>query len=224
MAQEAQTPEAFAEPVAIVSVDDLADREPFGVALFGDELVVVRDADSVSVLSGRCLHRGARLADGRVVGDDLICSLHGWDYRIETGISAYDHTQCLHRYAVALVDGAVVVDGQEVRAQRTRHPMVEVTVTPVSLGGGEVVTDEYEWHYNNVHNDTLEEPHVGEIHALARDGLESTGHHGPLARPWNAHAAAVRTQPARSRCARAASQRRGGDDRAAGVRSAGAPC
>ena len=142
---------------------------------------MVRDGDRVSVLSGRCLHRGARLADGKVVGDDLICSLHGWDYRIETGISAYDHTQCLHRYAVDVVDGAVVVDAQEVRAQRKRHPMSQVSITPVSLGGGEVMTDEYEWHYANPHNDTPAEPHVSEIHALARHGLERTGHHGPVA-------------------------------------------
>ncbi len=157
----------ISEPVAIARFDELPDREPVGVALFGDELVVIRDGAGHSVLSGRCLHRGARLADGKVVGDDLICSLHGWDYRIETGVSAYDHTQCLHKYASAVVDGDVVVDGAEVRAQRRRHPDGGGHGTPVSLGGGEVMTDEYEWHYANPHNDTAEEPHVGEIHALA---------------------------------------------------------
>ena len=59
--------------------------------------------------------------------------------------------------------------------------MAEVTGTPVSLGGGEVMTDEYEWHYANAHNDTAEEPHVGEIHELARHGLDRVGHHGPVA-------------------------------------------
>lgn len=171
----------FDEPVMIARFGDLPDREPVGIALFGDELVIIRDGDRHSVLSGRCLHRGARLADGKVVGDDLICTLHGWDYRLETGVSAYDPTQCLHRYASVVVDGDVLVDGEEVRAQRKRHPMTQVTVTPVSLGGGEVVTDEYEWHYDNPHNDTPEEPHVAEIHALARHGLEKTGHHGPVA-------------------------------------------
>lgn len=181
MAHDVEDSTTFDEPVTIAHLDELPDREPVGVALMGDELVLVRDGDRVSVLSGRCLHRGARLADGKVVGDDLICSLHGWDYRIETGISAYDHAQCLHRYAVAVVEGAVVVDAQEVKAQRRRHPMSQVSTTPVSLGGGEVMTDEYEWHYSNPHNDSPAEPHVSEIHALARDGLERTGHHGPVA-------------------------------------------
>jgi glutamate synthase domain-containing protein 2 len=169
------------EPVAIARFDDLPDREPVGIALWGDELVVIRFDDEHSVLSGRCLHRGARLADGKVVGDDLICSLHGWDYRIETGISAYDHTQCLHKYASEVRDGDVVVDAAEVRAQRRRHPMNEVTATPVSLGGGEVMTDEYEWHYENAHVDTEAEPYVGAIHELARHGLSRVGHHGPVA-------------------------------------------
>jgi len=172
---------AIEEPVAIARFDELPDREPVGVALWGDELVIVRDGGRHSVLSGRCLHRGARLADGLVVGDDLICSLHGWDYRLETGVSAYDHTQCLHKYASAVIDGDVVIDGAEVRAQRRRHPMTEVSGTPVSLGGGEGMTDEYEWHYANAHNDTDAEPHVGEIHELARHGLSRTGHHGPVA-------------------------------------------
>ena len=39
------------------------------------------------VLYGRCLHRGALLPDGRVEAEDLICGVHGWDYRYRTGIS-----------------------------------------------------------------------------------------------------------------------------------------
>ena len=55
---------AIEEPVAIARFDDLPDREPVGVALWGDELVIIRFGDHHSVLSGRCLPRGARLADG----------------------------------------------------------------------------------------------------------------------------------------------------------------
>ena len=48
-----------------------------------------------SVLYGRCLHRGALLSDGRVDGDNLICGLHGWDYRIDTGVSEYNNDEVL---------------------------------------------------------------------------------------------------------------------------------
>jgi len=66
----------FDESVVVARFSELPGREPVGVALFGDELVIIRNGERYSVLSGRCLHRGARLADGLVVGDDLICRLH----------------------------------------------------------------------------------------------------------------------------------------------------
>ena len=57
--------------------------------------MIVRRGDEHSVLYGRCLHRGALLADGHIQGDDLICGLHGWDYRIESGVSAYNNAEAL---------------------------------------------------------------------------------------------------------------------------------
>jgi nitrite reductase/ring-hydroxylating ferredoxin subunit len=46
----------------------------------GVDLVVIRRDEEHSVLYGRCLHRGALLADGEIQGDDLICGLHGGEY------------------------------------------------------------------------------------------------------------------------------------------------
>ena len=43
------------------------------------DLVVIRFDDRVSVLYGRCLHRGALMADGEVSGPNLICGLAGSD-------------------------------------------------------------------------------------------------------------------------------------------------
>ena len=74
------------------NVADWADLEPLtpAYALVANvDLVVIRSPgeDEASVLYGRCLHRGALLADGRIEGEDLICGVHGWDYRYKTGIS-----------------------------------------------------------------------------------------------------------------------------------------
>ena len=56
------------------------------------DLVVIRYDESVSVLYGRCLHRGALLSGGKVEGDNFICGLHHWDYRIDTEeIQAYQN-------------------------------------------------------------------------------------------------------------------------------------
>ena len=41
----------------------------------------------------RCAYRGALMADGHVDGDKLICGVHGWDYRLDTGISEYNQNE-----------------------------------------------------------------------------------------------------------------------------------
>ena len=57
---------------AIAKLSDLEDRKP-AYAISGEvDLVVVRMDDAVSVFYGRCLHRGALMADGFVRGNDLI--------------------------------------------------------------------------------------------------------------------------------------------------------
>ena len=86
---------------SIVAWNDLVDRAPFGAFADGVDLVIVRVADGHSVLSGRCQHRGALMADGTVQGDNLVCGVHGWDYRLDTGVSSYDDREHLHRFQSA---------------------------------------------------------------------------------------------------------------------------
>ncbi|MEW8029990.1 MAG: Rieske 2Fe-2S domain-containing protein, partial [Candidatus Thiodiazotropha sp.] len=76
---------------AILSWSDLQPLTPTYALAAGVDLVVIRwrEEERVSVLYGRCAHRGALMADGRIEGEDLICGLHDWDYRYKTGISAY---------------------------------------------------------------------------------------------------------------------------------------
>lgn len=148
---------------------DLVDRSPHGVSADGVDLVIVRFGDEHSVLSGRCQHRGVLLADGTVRGDDLVCGVHGWDYRIDTGVSTYDTSQRLHRFASEVIDGVVSVSKREVAEYRKRHGLSAVA---------EPLT-EYDVHYRNSHS-TPEEPAVGHIHELAQHGLSSVGHHGQM--------------------------------------------
>ena len=65
--------------VAVVAWTELADRAPAYALVANVDLVVIRYGEEVSVLYGRCLHRGALLADGFIDGDNLICGLHAWD-------------------------------------------------------------------------------------------------------------------------------------------------
>ncbi|MGI9658952.1 MAG: Rieske (2Fe-2S) protein, partial [Gaiellaceae bacterium] len=111
-------------PTRVATLDELADREP-AYALVGNvDLVVVRFDAQVSVFYGRCLHRGALLADGHVRGEDLICGVHNWDYRLDTGVSEYNNAEALHRFEARIDDerDAVLVDELEVAAWERQHP------------------------------------------------------------------------------------------------------
>lgn len=111
-------------PEHVATWSELADREPTHSRVEGVDLVVVRYDDEVSVLYGRCLHRGVLLGDGRVEGDDLICGVHGWDYRVDTGISEYDNSEVLETFPawVAENEDAVYVDAAEVAAWAADNP------------------------------------------------------------------------------------------------------
>ena len=153
-------------PTPIARWNDLADRVPTGALVAGVDLVVVRADDELSVLYGRCLHRGALMADGSIVGDDIVCGLHGWDYSFRTGVSSYDDSQRLHRFRAWRDGDQVMVDADEIRDWEHEHPQ------PYRR-------DEYLGAYQDPHG-TAEEPFVGQIRELAVHGLDRVGHHGAV--------------------------------------------
>ncbi len=102
--------------VEIARWDELTDRQPAYALVEGVDLVVIRFDEQVSVLYGRCLHRGALLSDGRVEGDNLICGVHDWDYRVDTGVSEYNNHEVLQKFPARVKDGAVLVDADAVAA------------------------------------------------------------------------------------------------------------
>ena len=107
---------------AVADFDALADRQP-AHALVGEvDLVIVRYDDQVSVLYGRCLHRGALMADGHVDGDNLICGVHHWDYRVDTGVSAYSNSEALRKFSAWVEGGQVMVDADEIADWAQAHP------------------------------------------------------------------------------------------------------
>ncbi|MFT6791828.1 MAG: glutamate synthase domain-containing protein 2/nitrite reductase [Cellvibrionaceae bacterium] len=151
----------------IAKWEELKDRQPVYALVGNVDLVVTRYDNEVSVLYGRCLHRGALMADGHVDGQNLICGVHNWDYRLDTGISEYDNKEALTKFSSWIETGDVLVDADEIGQWEQTHPQ------PYQR-------DTYQGLYAD-HSGNSEEPHVGLIQTLARDGLSKMGHHGPMA-------------------------------------------
>ena len=85
--------------VRIAQLSTLADRKPAHALVANVDLVIVRYDENVSVLYGRCAHRGALMSDGFVSGDNLMCGVHYWDYRYDTGVSEYNNSESLHKFS-----------------------------------------------------------------------------------------------------------------------------
>jgi len=179
-----------ADPERVAAWSDLPDREPQHARAAGVDLVVVRDDEAVSVLYGRCLHRGVLLGDGHVEGNNLICGVHGWDYRYDTGISEYDNSEQLETFTawVDEDDDAVYVDAAEVAAWAEDNPQPyddpEAGDPEGEPGAMEATTDDVEGgavdpaFYGDPHPE--KEPHTGHIQSLARKGPEGIGEHGSV--------------------------------------------
>ena len=153
-------------PARVAGWSELSDRKPAYALVAGVDLVVVRYDESVSVLYGRCLHRGALLSDGHVDGDNLICGVHDWDYRLDSGVSAYNNAEALTKFDAWVEGDDVLVDEAQVAAWAEKHPQ------PYNR-------DDYLGLYADVHGVPME-PFNNHIQELARHGLDRVGHHGPV--------------------------------------------
>ena len=152
-------------PTTVATLSTLKDRDPT-YALVGEvDLVVVRFDEEVSVFYGRCLHRGALMSDGFVRGKNLICGLHDWDYRLDTGVSAYNNEEALPKFNSWTEGDEVLVDADEINAWAQKNPQPFSRKAYLGL-------------YADPSHDATEEPYTGLIHNYARNGLKRTGHHG----------------------------------------------
>jgi glutamate synthase domain-containing protein 2 len=161
------------EATQVAVWSDLPDREPTHARVEGVDLVVVRYDGTVSVLYGRCLHRGVLLGDGHVDGQNLICGVHGWDYRVDTGISEYDNSEELASFT-AWVDeeqDAVFVDAAEVTEWAADNPQPYEEPEEADSAANPDFYGE---------PDPEKEPHTHYIQALAQKGPEGIGEHGSV--------------------------------------------
>lgn len=151
--------------IKLCQLNELTELEPSHQLVNGLDLVVIKYGDEVSVLYGRCLHRGALLGDGHIDGHNLICGVHGWDYRYDTGVSEYNNSEVLNKFYSKIEGGIVWVDEDEINQYLYDNPQ------PFNR-------DEYLGAYADTHVEDTE-PYTTYIKELAQNGLKNYGHHGP---------------------------------------------
>jgi glutamate synthase domain-containing protein 2/nitrite reductase/ring-hydroxylating ferredoxin subunit len=152
------------EFIKIAKVSELDLKKPHYALAGTIDLVIIKHERGISVLYGRCHHRGALLSDGYVEGKNLICGVHGWDYRYDSGVSAYNNSEKLYKFKEYVQGDAVLLDVSEIQAFEKKFPQ------PFNR-------EEYLGLFADTHPEDTE-PFTSQIKELAQNGLKKIGHHG----------------------------------------------
>jgi len=76
----------------------------------GKPIAVFRGRDDrVFAVAGRCPHRDGPLADGMLIGEQVVCPLHGFRFHGTTGACDQPGTCAIEPYPAEVRDGTVIV-------------------------------------------------------------------------------------------------------------------
>jgi len=148
----------------IGNISDLKDKIPAHALVHNTDLVIIKYGAEISILYGRCHHRGALLADGHIQGHNLICGVHNWDYRMDTGVSEYNNDEALHKFTPIIENDELFVAEQEILAFEKNYPQ------PFQRS-------QYLGNYADTHPENTE-PYTLHIKELSQNGLKNIGKHG----------------------------------------------
>jgi nitrite reductase (NADH) small subunit len=84
-------------------------REGRAVRLGDREIALFNLGDRFLATDNRCPHQGGPLCDGIVAGDSVVCPLHAWKVRLDSGAVERPaaHDLCVTTYQTRLDDGIV---------------------------------------------------------------------------------------------------------------------
>ena len=96
--------------VRIAPCDSIPLREGRAVTLGERTIAIFNLGDRFLATDNQCPHRGGPLCDGIVSGESIVCPLHAWKVRLDTGAverpSARD--ECITTYPTR-IDGGIVM-------------------------------------------------------------------------------------------------------------------
>ena len=98
--------------VRVTTCDNIPLREGRAVVLGGREIAIFNLGDRFLATDNECPHQGGPLCDGIVAGDTVVCPLHAWKVRLDTGEVARPAARavCVTTYATRVEQGIVMLE------------------------------------------------------------------------------------------------------------------
>lgn len=96
--------------VRVTPCDSIPLREGRSVSLAGREIAIFNLGDRYLATDNKCPHGGGPLCDGIVAGDAVVCPLHAWKVRLDTGtVERPAKDVCVATYPTRVEDGIVML-------------------------------------------------------------------------------------------------------------------
>lgn len=96
--------------IALCTLDDLPTGLGRAFEVGGRPLAVFRGREGdVFAIDGVCPHKGGPLADGMLIGNQIVCPLHAFRFDGSTGACDQEGTCAIGAYPVEVRDGQVFV-------------------------------------------------------------------------------------------------------------------
>ncbi len=95
----------------VARLADLPEEGGLAVSIDGVEIGLYRVGDRVYAMEDVCPHAGYPLHEGTVEGTRVVCSGHGWEFDLESGLAPGEQDEePLVRYPVRVEGEDVLVD------------------------------------------------------------------------------------------------------------------
>jgi nitrite reductase (NADH) small subunit len=95
--------------VRVTRSENVPLREGRAVTLAGREIAIFNLGDRFMATDNQCPHQGGPLCDGIVSGDSVVCPLHAWKVRLDSGAVERPNSndKCIATYPTRVDDGIV---------------------------------------------------------------------------------------------------------------------
>src|SRR5215218_1461334 len=95
--------------VRVTTCESIPLREGRAVRLAGREIAIFNLGDRFMATDNHCPHKGGPLCDGIVAGDSVVCPLHAWKVRLDSGAveRPLSNDVCIATYPTRVDEGIV---------------------------------------------------------------------------------------------------------------------
>jgi nitrite reductase/ring-hydroxylating ferredoxin subunit len=98
------------EFIAVCRADEVKEGRGRPVDIDGLLIAVFNDGGRFHALIGRCPHASGSLGLGWIEEGEVVCPLHRWRFRLESGRCSTVRGESLHRFRCEVRDGEVWVE------------------------------------------------------------------------------------------------------------------